>query len=372
MEKVKISAYQLFVLLFLFEMGTAIFVPLAIDAKQDAWLAILIGMAGGICLFLIYHRIFAYYPDLSPPEYLQMIFGQFLGKIVTFLYLLYFLYLEARVLRDFGEMLAINFYPETPILVLIGLMMLTVVIAVRNGIEVMARTAELLFVVYLLLSLAAFLLLLLSGVVDIQGMKPVLENGLKPVIKTAFSQTLYFPFGEALAFILLLPYVGNVQKAKKAGVFALLASGISLALLMTLNISVLGVSLASRSLFPLLSTIQSIEVAGFLQRLDIFFMLGTVIAGFFKIAIFLYIVVAGTAELFKIKESSRLVFQITFIALPLSMIIASDLPEHFMEGLKIVPVFLHLPMQVILPIIVLVLAFFKNRKKEKQSSVQNL
>lgn len=47
MEKAKISLYQLFVLILLFELGSAILVPLAIDAKQDAWLAILSGLIGG-------------------------------------------------------------------------------------------------------------------------------------------------------------------------------------------------------------------------------------------------------------------------------------------------------------------------------------
>ncbi len=44
MEKAKISASQLFILMVLFELGSALLVPLAIDAKQDAWLAILLGM----------------------------------------------------------------------------------------------------------------------------------------------------------------------------------------------------------------------------------------------------------------------------------------------------------------------------------------
>ena len=42
---------------------------------------------------------------------------------------------------------------------------------------------------------------------------------------------------------------------------------------MALNISVLGVDLTARSQYPLLIIIQSIEVAGFVERLDVFFML---------------------------------------------------------------------------------------------------
>ncbi|MDR7246351.1 GerAB/ArcD/ProY family transporter, partial [Priestia megaterium] len=56
MEKAKISSSQLFILMVLFELGSALLVPLAIDAKQDAWLAILLGMVFSFVLLLVYHR----------------------------------------------------------------------------------------------------------------------------------------------------------------------------------------------------------------------------------------------------------------------------------------------------------------------------
>ena len=55
MEKVKISTTQLFVLVVLFEMGSAILVGIASGAKQDAWIAVLLGLAGGIVVFFIYY-----------------------------------------------------------------------------------------------------------------------------------------------------------------------------------------------------------------------------------------------------------------------------------------------------------------------------
>ncbi len=38
MEKAKISASQLFILMVLFELGTSLLLPVAMEAKQDAWL----------------------------------------------------------------------------------------------------------------------------------------------------------------------------------------------------------------------------------------------------------------------------------------------------------------------------------------------
>src|SRR3954453_13543442 len=146
MEKAKISLYQLFVLILLFELGSAILVPLAIDAKQDAWLAILFGVFGGLFLYWIYYRLFFYYPNLVPPEYMEKLLGKILGKILAFCYIIFFLYTAARVLRDFGEMLLTFAYLETPLFIVNALLMLVIIYTVSKGIEVLARTGELFFV----------------------------------------------------------------------------------------------------------------------------------------------------------------------------------------------------------------------------------
>lgn len=366
MEKAKISAYQLLVLIFLFEIGSAILVPLAIEAKQDAWLAVLIGLAGGCCLFLVYHSLYSYYPDIPLTEYMQILLGSVLGKVLAFFYVLYFMYNAARVLRDFGEMLIIVFYPENPLFVMNVLIVLVVVYTIRKGIEVIARTGELLFIIMMLIGISGIILIIISGIIEISNLEPLLEEGLEPVIKTAFTQTLFFPFGEIIVFAMIFPYLKQKSKAMKTGLLGLGLSGLIIALIMAMNISVLGVNLISRSHFPLLSTIQTIEFAGFLQRLDITFMLSTVIGGFFKISLYFYASLAGAANLFNIKNSAQLAYPLGLLLLVLSITIASNFSEHVYEGLQIVPLYVHLPFQVIIPGLLLIIAFFKNKKKQRK------
>lgn len=367
MEKAKISAYQLFILIVLFELGSALLVPIAIEAKQDAWLAILIGMVGGFGLYLVYHGLYSYYPDIPPTEYLQKIMGSFLGKILAFIYVLYFIYLSARVLRDFGEMLITSFYWDTPLFILNTLMALLVIYTVRKGIEVLARTSELLFVLILLLGISVLFLIIVSGIIQISNLTPVLEEGIRPVLKTTFTQTIYFPFGEVIIFTMILPYLNRPEKVRRIGLLAIGCSGLILASAMAINVSVLGVNNITRSPFPLLSTIQTIEVAGFLERLDVYFILITVIGVFFKMCVFFYASIVGTANLFKVKESARLAFPLGLAILILSITIASNYSEHIKEGLHVITLYLHLPLQVIIPSLLLLIAFIKNQQKSKQS-----
>lgn len=362
MEKAKISSYQLFVLILLFQLGSALLLPLATDVKQDAWIAVLIGLIGGIFLFFIYYRIYTYYPDALPTTYLQKIIGTFFGRILAFLYLIYFVYLSARVLRDFGEMLAILGYSNTPIAVNQALLLLVVIYTIKKGIEVLARTGEMFFIFIYLLAIIGFILIVLSGLINFDKLRPVLEHGIIPVVKVAMTQNIYFPFGEMVAFCMIFPYLKHPSKLKATAIFAIGLSGINLAISTAVNISVLGTAYISRTQFPLLVTVQAIELAQFLERLDIFFMLAMIILGFFKISIFFYVVIIGTADLFHLKEPSRLAFPIGYVVLIFSIVIASNMSEHFEEGLEMIPVYLHLPFQVIIPFILLVIAIFKNRK----------
>ena len=364
MEKAKISASQLFILMVLFELGSALLVPLAIDAKQDAWLAILLGMVVSFFLLLVYHQLYWYYPDLLPTEYIQKIVGKVPGAVIAFLYLFYFMYDASRILRDFGEMLLTFAYPETPLFIANALLILVIIYMVRKGIEVIARSGELLFILMFMLSVIGFILIVSSGLIDMTNLQPVLEEGIVPVLKVVFTQTLYFPFAEVFVFTMILPYLNNPKKVRLTMFCATGLSGINLILTMLINISVLGVDLTARSQFPLLSTVQTIQVADFLERLDVFFMLALVIGIFFKISILFYAAVIGSASLFKVKSPSRLCYPLGLVVLFMSMTIASNFQEHIHEGLEIAMFVLHLPLLVIVPIILLLVAFLRNRKKE--------
>jgi spore germination protein KB len=365
MEKAKISASQLFILMVLFELGTSLLLPVAMEAKQDAWLAILLGMVGSFVLFLVYHKLYSYYPDLLPTEYMQKILGKAMGTVLAFLYILYFIYDVARVLRDIGEMLLTFAYPDTPLFIANALLILVIIYTVRKGIEVIARSGEIFFIFIYILAVTGFILIVCSGLIDFKNLQPVLEEGILPVLKVVSTQILYFPYGEAIVFTMILPYLKNPKKAKVTMLCATGLTGINLTITMIINISVLGVDLTARSQFPLLSTVQSIQVADFLERLDVFFMLALVIGGFFKISVLFYAAVIGTANLFKIKSPSRLSYPLGLIILFMSMTISSNFQEHLHEGIGVEMFVLHIPLLAIIPPLLLLVAFLKNRKKKR-------
>ncbi|MDN3015282.1 GerAB/ArcD/ProY family transporter [Paenibacillus sp. BSR1-1] len=368
MEKAKINASQLFVLVVLYEMGSAILVGMGAGAGQDAWISILLGMTAGVLLFFVYYCLFLYYPDLPFTSYIQKITGKWIGRLIAILYIVYFIYGASRILRDFGELLTTTIYTSTPLFVINTLMILTIVYAIHKGFEVIARVGEIYFAVIYILAIGGFSLILFSGLIHFENILPILENGWKPVIKTFLRETFTFPFGEMIVFTMVLPFLNEPKKVKMACIGGILLSGINIAITAVINIASLGTDLFVRSNFPLLTTIGKIQLANFIERLDVLFMLYLVIGGFFKIAIYYYAAVAGAADIFNFKNQRKLGFPIGVLVLFSSVTIASSYAEHIREGLDVVTIYLHWPFQIIIPCMLLILAFFRNRKKKSSPS----
>ncbi|MCM2534346.1 spore germination protein [Neobacillus pocheonensis] len=365
MEKAKVSVIQLFAMMFLFELGSAVVVSFGIGAKKDAWLAILLGICGGIALFFIYYPVFRQYPDLPFTGYAKELFGKYLGWVIGLLYTVYILYSASRNLRDFGDILVASTMQQTPLLAVNILMILAICYVLYLGIEVVGRTAEVFIVTIILFGLVGSFLIWISGSIKLHNLQPFLENGWKPILTTAFPMTTFFPFGEIFVFSMLLPYLNRPELTKKAWLSAIISSGLILTYTTSLNIAVLGAEEVERSTFPLLSTIGKVNLFEFIQRLDAIAVLTFLFTTFFKVSIFFYGAVIGMTDLFKLKNHQQMVLPAGIIIVFLSMIIASNFAEHIEEGINIAPYYLHIIFLLIIPLLMLVIAIIRNRFKKK-------
>ncbi|RBW69008.1 GerAB/ArcD/ProY family transporter [Bacillus taeanensis] len=361
MERAKISPFQLFALIFLFELGSAIVVSLGIGAKKDAWLAILLGLASGMGLFFIYYYLFLQYPNLPFTNYCRKIFGKYLGWGIGLLYTIHFIYAAARNLRDFGDLLLASTLPKTPLFPINTFFILAIGYVLFLGIEVLGRTAEVFIVILLFLGVTGNLLVHLSGNVNYDHLMPILEEGWKPILTTTFPLITFFPFGEAFVFTMLLPYLNQPKFVKKVYLSALVSSGLILIYTASLNIAVLGVDRVERSTFPLLSTIGTVNIAEFLQRLDSIAIFTLIITLFFKIIIFYYAAIIGIVDLFQFKNYKKIVLPIGIIILYSSVTIASSFAEHIQEGQKIAAQYIHIPLHIILPFLMLVIVLIRKK-----------
>ena len=355
----KISANQLFVNIVFFEYGTAVLFFIAPETKQDSWIATLIYIFPAILLQIIYTSIWKKYPQDTLVTYLPKIFGKFLGKTLSFIYILYFMYISARVVRDFSELIRIAAMPKMPLFVVATVIIIINVYGVFKGIENISRLAQLFFPFILIYFAASWLFIITTpGALKLHNLKPILEHGIIPVILEGWP-LITFPFCESLLFAMFYSSVVENTKVRKATVLATIFIGIVLSLNNIMFISVLGVDFASTSLFPLLQTLRVMNIGETFDRLDIFVIIFLTIGGFFKISLFLYGAMLGTAQLKGLKETKWLALPLGIIVLIASMLIAKNYPQHIKIGLDFTVKYIHVPLLIIVPIITLLVYYLK-------------
>lgn len=135
----KISPTQLITIIITFELGSAILVGIGAEAKQDAWIAVLLGALGGAALTAMYVSMIKGNKLMNLYELAGQHIGRVAAVVLAVLYVNYFFYLSARVLRDLLELLTTSVYPSTPIEFLAMTFMLAIAYIVYLGVEVFAR-----------------------------------------------------------------------------------------------------------------------------------------------------------------------------------------------------------------------------------------
>ncbi|MEG6611599.1 endospore germination permease [Pseudoclostridium thermosuccinogenes] len=360
MEKIRISSFQLFLLISGFLFGSTVILAPAQGAKNDAWLAILLGGAGGTLLMLIYASIALLNPSKTLVDILREKLGKVIGNIFAILYIWYFIHLASLVFRNFGEFICTVTYPETPIVVVIGVFAVVLAYTVNGGIEVMGRLSELLVPVIPLLFFIIGLSIL--TVHDFTAFLPILENGIKPVLSAAFDY-ISFPFGETVAFLMIFLHLNKKEKLKKV-VFTSSAVSILLVVMVFFrDIFALGADLMSRATFNPHLTSLLIPGLNVESLVDINLLIG----GGVKISVCVYAAANALSQIAGIDDYRKLTRAIVTFCVVLSVWVYENILEMFSWAEKVWPYY-SIPFQIAIPLLLLLLSLWKKSKPSKANT----
>jgi len=362
MEKAKISSFQLFALIYIFVLGTTIIFPVGADAKQAAWISIFLGMLAGLPLLALYYYLSRQYPNLLLTEYSQKILGKFLGTIIGFSYVLYFLYGASRDVRDAMELLPL-FLKETPAWAIGAMVLLPVLFGLFLGIEVIGRTAEIFFPYIVLTGVLMNIFLIFSNVVKLENLLPVLEPGWKNIFQATLKETWMAPFGEMVCFTMIFAYLNRPKSMLKVGVAGILTGGLVLTFTHLIILSVLGEGIRNDSIAPLLVTVRKINIGDFIQRLDALFMVWLIVNDFFKIIVFMYAAVIGGAGIFKVSKN-RLVIPFGMIVMLTSIFFAGNYSAHMAQS-DFVLGYVYNIFAAIIPLLLCIVVFVRQKLNKK-------
>jgi len=356
MKNEAISERQAIILVILFILGSSLLLGCGSEAKQDSWIAIIIGILWSVILLLMFSRILSLYPGKDLFDILQIVMGKFLGKIISILMIWFAFHDGAIVLSNLLEFTVTLVFPDTPVLVLMIFFTMLVIWSLKAGIEVLGRWAE--FFSWVIISIVLIVPVLSIPQMDINRLKPILSNGMAPLLKGAFS-SFSFPFGETVIFTMVFSNISKVKNYKKTFIVGLLVGG-SLVLLTSLrNLLVLGSETVSRLYFKSTLSVSLIKL-GFLQRLEMTVIIVFIVCVFIKVSIATFAVCNGISKVFSFNDYKFMATPIALLMLSFSSFVYKSSMEMVFFASNVWPYYSFV-FEVIIPLIIFIVAEIRSR-----------
>ncbi|WP_338555695.1 endospore germination permease [Paenibacillus sp. KS-LC4] len=364
LERGKISVRQLSVLVFLAVIGDMILIFPSVTtgyAQQDAWIAALLGIPFGLFFLWLMLKVSSLYPQLNLIQINERILGKWLGILISCAYLYFFLFAGATFIREVGDFLTTQLYQKTPIRFIHLLFVLALLWGVWNGLEPIARSAEILLPCFLAICL--FLIICLLPQVDLKQLKPYLGSETTSFAHATLLSSVY-PCGELCSFMMIYPYTTRSSHRNKDVLLAALFASLLLALLVFISLTVLGAYFTEHNIYSTYLLTQKINIGAFLQRIEALMATAWVISTFFKTVLFFYAFTLGTAQLLKLTTYKPFTVTTAFLMFGLALMIAPNILYYVKT---IVPYWVDwdLTYAFIFPALLLVTYFIRKKFKQK-------
>ncbi len=307
-EKGKISSLQMGILLYPTILATALLsIPSATArlAKNDLWLSPIWASLIGFIIVYIAIKLYKFYPKQTLIQYSESILGKIVGKALGFFLIINLLIANGFATRQYSELVTGTFLSYTPMIVVTASLVLICAFAVKGGLEVVGRSAEIFIPLYVF-SLVMIIVFLVPEFQP-KNLLPVFEKGILPSIKgSAIPQTM-FTLYYLIAF--LLPYLSDDENALKWSMISV--SAVLMTLVIT-NLTILFVfgETASNYVYPFLNVAKYISIADFFENVESVIMAVWVAGSFIKLSLQYYITVLAASQLLGLSESSPIVFPI--------------------------------------------------------------
>lgn len=283
----------------------------------------------------------------------------FLGRVMGFLYILFFFFVFARDIRLSGDYISITLLENTPISIIVLSLVVMGVFIVRGGLGSLIGMAELYVTLFLLISLIIPFMLIQQ--VNMDNLMPYFHVDVAGVGKGSWYVLPFY--GEMIA----LPFVIKGSDFRfKSVLWGIIISALLMMLILVETITAIGVPIASRLVYPSYELARQLQISDFLDRFDLALAAATMPTMITKIAFDLYFVCWGLKRMIP-KVSGKMmtgpVALVGFVCAFWFFRNAIQLNRFTREWTWIAIVF-----EVLFPIVLFL--FLRPRKKDKKESTQ--
>lgn len=353
----RISKFQLYSMLLLLASPVAYFETphlLIHNLYNNAWLAVVCSIIPGLFLIYMYSHIIK--KSRHPfPLLLYEHLGTVPGRIIGFIYILFFILVCSYTLRIFIEFMKMNVLPATPISVFIGVLLFLGFVAIKTGLENIARICELVIIIGLPFSFLIVAIALANNF-HLERIMPIAYMDYRALGIGIINST--FVLGKIMPVLSLAFFLDQKNKAGTT-MNSFLYTHTSLIALTTLSvIIILGSIPALFFTFPTFNMVRLARIGSFIQNLDIIF-IGIWITGIFgAVTVPWFMACYITQKIFNLRDYRFLAAPSVLIIGVLSIAISRNNVETLVWSMHIVPP-LYLFFFIGIPFLIFIITLFK-------------
>lgn len=225
------------------------------NAKQDAWIAALIGLIYPVYILIISNYVVNNHPKENLLILTKKYFGNILGIVFNCIFLFQFILYTCTIIIDFAT---VNRLYVVAFLTPLKVILITIILCAYTSskcLKVLGKINEL--ATYILIAMIIFSLSALNygSILNIQ---PVLGTDIKNIFK-ATKEVPYFYSG--FEFLLLYhPFVQNTNDIKKASIKAIIIAGSIWTWVVFISIYYLGIDIIPKSFYSFILVFESVHV----------------------------------------------------------------------------------------------------------------
>jgi spore germination protein KB len=326
-EKGKISNQQLLFLIAGFVLGSALLIDFTVGlTEQQTWMVLLAGLVITAPVILSYVVLAKRFPGMNLVQINDMVYGRFLGKVISIYYIFFFSMTLSFNIRDVGELYITFLMQDTPFIFFLIVFTATCAYAVIKGIEVLARISHLFVVSGMFVIISTFTLLI--DQMDFSNFLPIFELPLIKLFQGIHIVSV-IPYGETVVFLMIMGCLNKTDHAVKKTFSGLLIGAVSLLIVAVRNTAVLG---RTQTIWTTTSfqSIRLINIGTVLTRMDFLIGIAQTILIFFKCSIFLYVLVVAVSQLLGLKSYVPLVLPIAGIEVIIAATVFQSPVDHAM------------------------------------------
>ncbi|MDF2946347.1 MAG: spore germination protein [Bacillales bacterium] len=357
--KNEISPSQFKILLILYILGSAIiYMPTiqTVAAGRNGWISILLGGLIAVFILNFYVILSNTHPNKNLFELNVEILGKKFGLIINFTYLIYIVILLALITRGLGDFLTTTILTETPIEVLMLLIIITVTIGANYGVVTIVRANQVLFPIIVLSFVIGVILVL--PLFDITKFYPILDEGMKPIINGTL-QIIGFPYTEVIILMIVFPFLKDRKKIKLNTLIGTIIATAVFFIITSSGIGVLGADTVSRQAFSTYTIAKNFGTGNTILRLEAIFSIIWIITVFNELVICIIGLCMCINSVFNTNEYKVYVKPASLLILPISLLIGENIIFISTWTTKIWPIY-SVTMGLLLPIFIYLVYKIKN------------